>query len=368
MSEQRVVLYVSPLPPPAGGIGTWTRTLVARGLPEGLRPVVVDNQHMPDREVFQHTSFASEVRRAVAVIWRFVAALRRERPVFVHVNVDPMALGFYRDALCAWLAGFAGVPAAIHYRGQVAELDEHPERRFHRWAVRATARRVPLNLVLNDASAAFLKRLAGPGVRVEKVPNYYDDRKLPPAAPAPRGPDEPLRAVFAGGLTRSKGVPELLEAAARLPDVEFHVLGKRYPETDALVDTAGANVHIHGEVDHDEVLRRMQASHVFVFPTRHREGFPNVVCEAMALGLAVVSTPKGAIAEMVEHERGGLIGEADPEVVAAALRRLGADDELRVAMGRYNADKARRLYTFDRVAERLTSLYASCSAEESSGR
>ena len=68
MSDDRVVLYLSPLPPPAGGIGTWTRTLVLRGLPDGLRPVVVDNQHLPDREVFRHLLVL--VRPDQHVAWR----------------------------------------------------------------------------------------------------------------------------------------------------------------------------------------------------------------------------------------------------------------------------------------------------------
>ncbi len=159
-------------------------------------------------------------------------------------------------------------------------------------------------------------------------------------------------------------MPELLETAARLPAVEFHLLGRAYPVSEEAGAAAPANVHVHGEVAHADLLARMRSGHVLLFPTRHREGFPNVVCEAMALGLAVVSTDAGAIPEMVEEGRGGFILAPEPEALAAALRRLADDDGLRVAMGRFNADKAQRLYTYDRVVERLAALYA----EGSSGR
>jgi glycosyltransferase involved in cell wall biosynthesis len=68
---------------------------------------------------------------------------------------------------------------------------------------------------------------------------------------------------------------------------------------------------------------------------------------------------------MIEEGRGGLIVEADPEALAQALRCLAQDDDLRVAMGRYNAQKARRLYAYEPVVDRLLSLYASCGAGRS---
>jgi glycosyltransferase involved in cell wall biosynthesis len=358
-ARPRSVVYVSPLPPPAGGIGTWTRTLVTRGLPAGLHPVVVDTSPGPGRDVFERAGLVAETRRAVRVLWRFARALLHERPAFVHVNVDPMALGFYRDALCAALARLAGVPVAIHYRGLVSRLEDHPEHVFHRWAVRRAARLVDLNLVLNEPSGSALRRLAG-DVRVEQVANYYDDRAMPDREVAGRAAGEPLRLAYTGGLTRAKGIPEILSMAARLPDVEVHLIGSRYPETAAALDAAPSNVHEHGELAHPEVLQRMASCHVLVFPTRHREGFPNAVCEAMALGLAVVASPVGAIPEMVEQDRGGLLVPSDPEALEAAVRRLREDDALRVSMGRYNQGKARRLYAYDRVVEQLVALYQSC--------
>lgn len=353
---ERVVLYVSPLPPPAGGIGTWTRTLVTRGLPRGLRPVVIDTSPGLRRDVFQRAGLVAETRRAARVLWRFVRALARERPVFVHVNVDPVALGFYRDALCAALARLSGVPVAIHYRGLISPRPDGRPRRFHRWVLRAAARGVDLNLVLNEPTASFLRRVAGE-VRIEQVANYYDDRAMPDRVVAPRTAGEPLRVVYAGGLTRAKGIPEILETASRIREAEFHLVGRAYPEMAELLKTAPPNVHIHGEIPHDAVLRCMAECHVLLFPTRHREGFPNTVCEAMALGLAVVSTAVGAIPEMLEQGRGGLIVAAEPEPLETAVRRLLRDDGLRVTMGRHNQERARRLYAYDRVVERLVDLY-----------
>jgi glycosyltransferase involved in cell wall biosynthesis len=359
---RRAVVYVSPLPPPAGGIATWTRILVGRGLPRGYVPRVVDTSPGPSREVFQRGSLAFELRRAARVIAEMWRALGAERPAFVHVNVDAMALGFYRDALCAWLARRRGVPVAIHYRGLVAQLADRPGMRLRKRVVRGVARSADLNLVLERRSLAYLRELVGGRSRVEQVPNYYDDRALPAHEPAPRAPGEPLRVVFAGAVTRAKGIPEIVETAARLPAAEFHLLGRVYPESGEILDAAPPNVRVHGEVQHETVLREMARSHVLLFPTRHGEGFPNVVCEALALGLAVVATPVAAIPDMVEDGRGGFLVEPEPAALVSALERLERDDELRVAMGRFNRDKARRLYAYDAVVARLVALYEECGA------
>lgn len=301
-----------------------------------------------------------EVRRAASILWQFTRALRRERPFFVHVNVDALAAGFYRDGLCALWAHWRGIPVGIHYRGLVARLQESPPNSFRRRFLRRLARAVELNLVLNEPSRAFIQAEVSGRSRVELVPNYYDDLEVPERKPEPRRPGEPLRVVFAGGLTRVKGVAEVLSAAEAVRDVELELLGRPYPETAEIVAQAPANVSVRGEVDHSEVLRIMASSHVLLFPTRHPEGFPNVVCEAMALGLAVISTRVGAIPEMIEDGRGGLLVDPTPEAVVAALRTLRDDDDRRLAMGRFNQEKSARLYVYDRVVKRLCGLYEEC--------
>jgi len=352
----KVVLYVSPVPPPAGGIGTWTRILLERGLPDGWRPVVADTSPGPGRSVFQRASLAAELRRAARVLRDFGRKLRSERPAAVHVNVDATALGFVRDGLCALWARWHGVPALVHYRGLLTPL----RTRSLAWRsfVGAVGRRVDLNLVLNRDSHDVLREL---GCReIQQVPNYFDDRAIPDRTVEPRAPGERLQVAFVGGLTAAKGTAEVLRTAQHVPEADFHLLGQRYPETDALLEGTAPQVHVYGEVSHDEVLQRLAASHVFLFPTRHREGFPNVVCEAMALGLAVIATPVGAIPEMVEEGRGGFILPAEPARLAEALRQLDGDDATRVAMGRFNQEKARRDYRYERVVGLLTAIYQRC--------
>ena len=172
----------------------------------------------------------------------------------------------------------------------------------------------------------------------------------------------PARVLFVGALTRGKGCHHVVEVARRLPEIEVHLLGRAYPETEALLGESPANLQVHGEVDHATVVEHMVESHALLFPSAI-EGFPNAVCEAMALGLPVVATPVGAIPEMLEDGRGGFVVEPDPARLADALRRLLADEGLRLSMGRFNQKKCRRLYSYPRVTARLVEIYASVVGE-----
>ncbi len=351
------VLYVSPLPPPAGGIGTWTRILLDRGLPGGFEPALVDSSVGPERSVFEAASLRAELGRALRIFFHLLRELVLRRPLLLHVNTDPLSAGFHRDVLCAALGRAFRVPVVIHYRGLAARLREQPQRRFHHWVLRRAVRLAARSVALNRDSHEFLGSVSGPhAARVVSLPNYYDERELPLPELRPRPPEERPRVVFVAGLTLAKGTPEVVAAARRLPDVDFHLVGPAYPEVEELLADLPPNVVAHGELDHAAALEEMARSHLLVFPSSH-EGFPNVVLEAMVTGLPVVATPVGAIPEMVEEGRGGRLVERNVEALAKAVHDVLESEERRLEMGRFNRTKAIREYSFPAVSAALAHLY-----------
>ena len=95
-----------------------------------------------------------------------------------------------------------------------------------------------------------------------------------------------------------------------------------------------------GALPFDEVLAALRRADIFCFSPRvaadgDRDGIPNVVAEAMAMGLPVVSCRAGAVDEIVENGRTGiLVPSEDPLSMASALVDLMCDPERRAAMGR----------------------------------
>ena len=169
---------------------------------------------------------------------------------------------------------------------------------------------------------------------------------------------ERIKVLYAGLINIVKGCREILTVARQLSEVEFILLGPVKADMEPHLQSLPANVTLGGEVTSDIVLQQMSASDLFLFPTSHAEGFPNAVMEAMAVGLPVVATRVGAIPEMIEDGKGGLLvsGPYTDEIVST-LRILIADPEMRLQMGEFNRRKAQTEYAYSVVVDRLVCLY-----------
>jgi glycosyltransferase involved in cell wall biosynthesis len=154
---------------------------------------------------------------------------------------------------------------------------------------------------------------------------------------APQSPmwqqGEALRLVTVGRLTASKNIAGLIGAlpairAAR-PGSLLDIVGEGElrPALEAqarALGLAGA-ITFHGNVSHSEVLRILSRAHLFVFPTRVKEGFPKAVLEALACGLPVVATCVSVIPQLLRDGSGRLLKETTPEAVAQAVLDVTAD-------------------------------------------
>ena len=88
------------------------------------------------------------------------------------------------------------------------------------------------------------------------------------------------------------------------------------------------------------------------------EDLPMSVIEALAHGAAVVCTPVGALPELIEHERTGLIVEpGDVEGLASALGRLIGDPELRQRLGENGKTLHRTRLAIESCGERLVAIW-----------
>ena len=131
-----------------------------------------------------------------------------------------------------------------------------------------------------------------------------------------------------------KGIRELVEAFATLgPNARLVLVGPQEPDLDPLdADTLrrirdDARIHLAGE--QSDVRPWLAMADVLVHPS-YREGFPNVVIEAGAMGLPAIVTDINGSREIIEHGRNGLIVPPRRSApLAAAMKRLFDDDALR---------------------------------------
>ena len=325
------VLLVSALPPPTGGVGSWTQVVVEQGLLDGHEVHLVDTSIRNERRIRGGSRWAGEGRRTARIIGSLVWGLMRVRPDVVHLNCYHGVRGISRALLCARLARLWSVPVVSHYHGETSTF-LNGRRSGLRWRLlRALVRTSQANIAMNQPSLECLRELQ-PGERPTSVllPNFIEDSVFDSHSLQTRRQSERPQVLYAGRIMVNKGCREVLAAARQLPGVDFTLLGPVMAEMEQYLQDLPPNVILGGDVSRDAVLQKMRESDIFVLFTTHSEGFPMVVVEAMAVGLPVVSTRVGAIPEMIEEGSGGLLVDAhDTAGLVTALRTLAEDPAMR---------------------------------------
>ena len=286
------------------------------------------------REVSPARDFAATVE-----LWRL---FRRRRPAIVHTHTSKA--GFV-GRLAAWLAG---VPVVVH--------QPHGHVFYGYWNRPRTAAFVALErlaahwtdrivtLTRREVDEHLQRRIGRPeqfAVVPSGVPTRAVRAAAPPRAEARAGLGlSPAAFVIAGvgRLVPVKGfdllVTALAEVAARVPSTHVVLIGSG-AEQEALRARASElgvadRLHITGSVT--DVAARLAAADVLAAPSRN-EGMGRVLVEAMALGLPVVGTRAGGIAEVIDEECGLLVPPDDASALAEALVELGLDVARRAKMG-----------------------------------
>ncbi len=157
-----------------------------------------------------------------------------------------------------------------------------------------------------------------------------------------------------GHMTARKGFDLVLEAFARLagPDLFLVIVGTG-EEREALEHQAealglGGRVFFPGEVLNRDLPDWYSAADLFILASS-REGWPNVICEAQAMGLPVVATRVWGVPEIVDDPSLGILVE---ERSAESLR-LALEQALRTPWNRSEIEARGRLRTWDQVSEKL---------------
>jgi glycosyltransferase involved in cell wall biosynthesis len=134
-----------------------------------------------------------------------------------------------------------------------------------------------------------------------------------------------------------KNIPRLVEVIKRVlearSDAHVVVIGEGLDAQAASVQMQ-RNPHLHFVGPRSDIASVMRDSTVLLL-TSDSEGMPNVVMEALASGLPVVSTNVGDVATLVPEDCGAVVPAAVEDLTAAVLRVLDDADRYRTAAGKY---------------------------------
>ena len=189
--------------------------------------------------------------------------------------------------------------------------------------------------------------------------------------------DEVTRLLGIGRLVSKKGWVYAIEALAKARqagrDIHFTLVGDGKLRTEVEETIAKCrlqdSVTLLGWCDHDEVTQLLDESHVLIAPSvtaddGDQEGIPNVLKEAMASGLPVLSTWHSGIPELVEDGvTGYLVPERDVDSLSERLIRLCDHPEQWIAMGANARQKIEAEFDTDKINDQLERLYLSVKAD-----
>ncbi len=184
--------------------------------------------------------------------------------------------------------------------------------------------------------------------------------------------------VFVGRVTRQKGLPVLLRAAADIdPAVQLVICAGQAdtPEIEAEVSDLARRLRasragviwLSGMLAKREVIQLLTHATVFACPSLY-EPLGIVNLEAMACGTAVVGSRVGGIPEVVaDGETGLLVPPGDPPALARAINALVTDERRATEMGRLGRKRVVADFGWDSIAAETAALYAELAGNHPPG-
>ena len=240
------------------------------------------------------------------------------------------------DAHFLYPDGLAALRLGRHFQKPVVVTARGSDVMFHqtfRKAARQTREALPELDALIVVADALRQHLANNGYELPKtlvLRNGVDLETFSPESSSQAlkqelGVDGPLL-VSIGRLAELKDLDLTIEALVSLPDVSLMLVGDG-PEEDSLKELAkrlgvAERVFFVGGKPQQELARYYSAADIKVLASS-REGWPNVLLEAMACGTAVVATAVGGVPEVLGPESGGiLVNDRSPDGLAAAISKM----------------------------------------------
>jgi glycosyltransferase involved in cell wall biosynthesis len=294
--------------------------------------------------------------------------MRQERPHVVHYHSShAVTLG----TLARWSRGR---PPAVVTRRTSSPTKRNPLFRL-KFGFRIDAVIAVSGSIRDDLAAAGLPEaklaVVHSGIdlgRYERIDGVGEFRREIQVAP------DDLLIGCIGALTPQKGHRLLLRALARLapefPNLHAAIVGGGDLMGDLLAEARGLGIgdraHLTGF--RDDVPRVIPDFDLAVLPSVGGEGSPAAIKEAMACGIPIVASRTGGVPEILQDGiQGLLVPPGDEAALAAALRRLLQDPDLRSRLGAAGRERVRE-FSMERMIEKTEAVYLRVCGPGSAGR
>ena len=286
-------------------------------------------------------------------------ALKRNKCDIAHIATVGGVMGSIRDLMFILICKVLGVKSVIHYH--CGSIPWYCIQNNWGWRLQEFVIRHAYRVLVLDESSLHVLKLKGYN-NVFKIPN--------PLAQALSEKKEIIdrdnnSILFVGHVVPAKGIYELFDALAGVENIKVYIIGPRDSEIDKVIEQKIEEYNLHnrifflGRQPVNVVYEYMRRVSLFVLPT-YTEGFPMVIMEAMANGCPIITTPVGAIEEMLMTSK-GLVGYLVPVGDVKALKEeiiycLNHKDETLIK-AKLAQEKVYSYYTIECVVTQLKCIW-----------
>lgn len=343
------ILMMAPLPPPSGGIASWTvryrNYCVTHRIPLDIVNIAMRGKRAISEVMQRH--FMDELLRTWSIYRELKDKIKKDKPDVLHINTSCSPLGVFRDAMCVFSV-HNKVPIILHCRCNIE--DQLGTCFFSQCVFRYLVKKSTKVIVLNKFSREYVGRFAKN--KACFIPNFLEENMIDNNHMVR---DEISKVIYVGHVEKAKGLDQIVETAKQMPDIEFSLIGA--VREDISVESLPSNVFIVGRVSTDEVQNYMKQADVFLFPSLS-EGFSNAMVEAMGMGLPIIASNVGANSEMIEGKGGIILSDNKSEIIKDAIIFI-KDKDTRKRMSDWNVEKVKNTYLIDSVMPKYMNLYKS---------
>lgn len=351
-----------------GGIAVWAKNL-KKYYEEtaGTSSVSVTffpcNRRLESYKNLTANRIVNGIREYIKIICDIQKELNSRKYNVLHL-CSSASLGLFKDLIIVGMARRKRIISVVHFRfGRIPELSKQ---RNWEWKILTKVVRNATKIIVIDENSYQILQDCG-YKNVCYIPNPLSLQTLSIIEQHKDVERQNGTIVFVGHVIPAKGVSELVKACSKISNIHVEIVGA---VTDTyrteLLDMAGEGsekwLDFVGQVPYDQVIQKMLVSGVFVLPT-YTEGFPNVILESMACGCPIVTTPVGAIPEMLDIEHGDMYGICVPPRDVEALRqgilRMVSDTKYADACGKNAKRRVVEKYSMSSIWNRMVEVWNS---------
>lgn len=360
--NKKKILILGKLPPPYMGPSIATEIILNSSLKNNFDLIHIDTKANDTLSTLGKWRF-KKLFRNYSIYLKLFKTVKKEKPDLVWIPISQTTIGFFKDSVFIWISKILKKKTVLHLRGSNFKNWIDKEASYLTvWYVTSVLKKTQGIIVLGNNLRYLFKNIY-PDQQIFVVPNGAD-YKIPIAEKK----NEYVNILYLANLQSSKGIEDVIDSLVILKNKfnnKFYatIIGAwRKEETESYCKNM-AELHelpltFLPPTTGSDKFKNLAASDIFVFTPREPEGHPWVIVEAMAAGLPIIATDKGAIIEsVIDGTNGFIVQHKRPDQIADKLNYLIENPSVRIAMGKESKQLYEQHFKEKNMVENLTRAF-----------